>query len=134
MHRSSNFAPSFLAVLGLSGAALLSAGCETHDCASTCQRLFSTGQVGGTTGCGITQPGQSSEDLIDACNYDCQAALDNPGELGDYNPEERVTGSLTVELKTDMQAAAWMDCVWTTDCKFLSGDDAGYCAPVSFSQ
>lgn len=131
MQRSSSVVPSILAASAVFGLALLGAGCDAPDCSSTCQRLFVDGAVDGTTGCGITHPGQSSEDLIEACNYDCQAALDNPGEMGDYNPDERITGSTSVELVTDVQAAAWMDCVWATDCEFLND---GYCAPTSFSQ
>lgn len=131
MIRHPNFVHSLLATLALGGAALSGTGCETHDCDSTCQRLFVDGAVDGATGCGITHPGQSSNDLIDACNSSCNAALDNPGEMGNYNPNERATGSVSVELETDIQAAAWIDCVWATSCDYL---EDGYCAPVSFSQ
>lgn len=130
MRLSTSFAPSFVATLALACVAFLSAGCETHDCVSTCQRLFVDGQVGGTTACGIAHPGQSTEDLLDACSYECEGALENPGEMGKYNPDERVTGSTSVSLETDVQAAAWMDCVWATDCRYL---EEGYCAPTSFS-
>lgn len=120
------------AALTVAAAGLLGAGCDTHDCADTCGRVFEQGLVGGEQACAAEHPGQNTEEAVEACLSECEDALDNPGPMGSYNPNERASGSqASPELVTDMQAAAWMDCVWTTDCDFLR---EGYCAPVSFGQ
>jgi len=127
---SQGLRPSFLAPLAFAGGLALM-GCQTHDCVSTCERLFTDGVVDGESSCNIEHAGLSQQDLLSDCQYECEAALDNPGTMGNYDPNERNTGSTSVELKTDLQAAAWMDCVWANSCEFL---DEGYCAPTSFSR
>lgn len=112
--------PSLL--LALLAFPLASAGCAGPTCESTCDKLFQTDQ------CNIEQPGVSQADERDACVSACESALDTPGDIDDYNPNERSSDRSRV-LQNDQEAAAWMECVSTTACEFL---DDGYCAPVSF--
>lgn len=111
---------------GLLAALLVSpfaaSGCGPN-CQSTCDRLFSVDE------CGIQRNEKSPEEVRNDCLASCDEALANPGPLGDYNPDERKSGSQTVKLETDQQAAAWMECVEETSCSYL---EDGYCAPVWF--
>jgi hypothetical protein len=109
-----------LSLLTIAGA--LATGCGPN-CQSTCDRLY------GTSGeaCAIARPNTSEADLKSTCMNACLGALDNPGGLDGYDPDERQGSSASVELETDKQAAVWMDCIATTSCEDL---EKGYCAPV----
>ncbi len=98
----------------------LAAGCGP-DCQSTCNRLYQTEQ------CNIQSPGSTQGELLSTCSEACESALEQPGEVGDYTPNEYTPKSEATVLQNDKQAAIWMDCVATTDCSFL---ETGYCAPV----
>lgn len=97
-------------------------GCGPN-CQSTCDRLFSVDE------CGIQRNEKSPEEVRNDCIASCEEALTVPGPVGDYNPDERKSGSQTIKLETDQQAAVWMECVEETSCAFL---EDGYCAPVWF--
>ena len=97
-------------------------GCSADlDCQSTCNRLYQTEE------CGIASPGSTQSELLDLCNNSCDAALDIPGEVGDYDPNEYTPASVSIDLENDKQAALWMECVSVTACELLN---EGYCAPV----
>lgn len=107
--------------LALSGTGLaLLSGCGP-DCQSTCNRLYNESE------CNIQSPGATREELLGRCNTECGNALDVPGEVGDYNPNEYTPSNENIELENDKRAAVWMDCVAATSCEFLND---GYCAPV----
>lgn len=104
---------------------LLAPGCGPN-CQSTCDRLF----LEEPEGCGIEHPGKSADDERRDCITSCEDALAEAGPIPKgYDPNERQTGSQSVQLETDEQAAAWMECVDETACDYLSD---GYCAPVWF--
>ena len=128
-----------LAILALAAGLSPLAGCGGPDCNNTCQSLFSDGQVSvwhdgksvDKLACSLDVPGRNQTELINECVTECEAALDNPGDVGkyDYTSGERPSSSSSIRLETDMQAAAWMDCVWETSCEYL---DQGYCPPTAF--
>jgi len=111
---------AMLSALVLSTA--LAQGCGPN-CQSTCDKLY------GTTGdaCSIQRPNTSEKELKTTCLEKCNAALDVPGELEGYDPDQQQGSSSSVEITNDKQAAVWMDCIAETACEDL---DHGYCAPV----
>ena len=107
----------------LTALTLLASGCGPN-CQSTCDRLY--GQTG--EDCQIVRPGgATSTDLKNECMRVCEDALDIPGELEGYNPDEWQGSSDSVTIENDKQAAVWMDCIAETSCEDL---EKGYCAPV----
>lgn len=97
-------------------------------CQNTCSLVYND--------CGITKPGQDTPELLRRCNQQCTAALKEPGELGNYNPDVRRSSAATIQLENEVQAAAWMDCVWARaadatpeQCQELD-PTSGYCAPI----
>ena len=103
------------------GAGTVLAGCGP-DCQTTCQRLY-----GDEPNCDLKSPGATRDELLSQCDDECSTGLENPGEVGNYNPKEYTPQSESVELETDRQVALWMECIKETSCKLL---DEGYCAPV----
>lgn len=105
-----------LVVIGLSGCG--------PTCQSTCSKIF----LSENNGCEIQKAYSSNQsDLFDECVQDCEYALAQVGEMGDYNPDEPIRDGSSVSLDNEQQAAAWMDCVEETSCPLL---DDGYCAPI----
>ena len=120
-----------LSTIALLSLAVMASGCGP-DCQSTCQKLYGTkpncGDPDPKTGFnGLVRYGNTREELLRQCEDECESALDNPGDVGNYKPKEYSAVSEAVELETDKQAALWMDCIAETSCKLL---DEGYCAPV----
>ena len=117
--------PRLPVLLVLAALPVLGLGCSGPNCQSTCDRLFQT------TECDLESPGVSLTDERNNCLDACEYALSIPGDINDngYDPNQRTTGSRSVDLKNDEEAAAWMECVDATSCQYLSD---GYCAPVSF--
>ncbi len=107
-------------VATLVAAAALLGGCGPS-CQEACNKIWAKSE------CDIQVPGVSQDSMYNDCVDHCENALDTPGELRGYDPEERQTDSTTVELETDKQAAVWMDCVVETACEDLT---KGYCAPI----
>ena len=95
------------------------------DCQSTCNRLYRPAD--GVKYCGIARPGKSIDESISYCMTQCNSALETPGDVGEYNPNDETPRSETPELLNDKQAAVWMDCVSNTSCPNL---EANYCAPI----
>jgi hypothetical protein len=90
-------------------------------CQTACHRLYAP-EV-----CDIRVPGVPEwTDMYDTCMDECEVALTKPGELGDYDPDQRPTGGESVHLENERQAGAWMLCVEETDCGRLN---EGYCPP-----
>ena len=69
----------------------------------------------------------SESELRNHCLDKCEDALEKPGTIGEYTPDEKTLNNQSVELGNDQQAAAWMDCIAETSCDNLAD---GYCAPV----
>ncbi len=65
--------------------------------------------------------------MYSECVAACDDALDVPGDLDGYDPDERNVSGDKVILENEKQAAAWMDCVAETACEGL---EDGYCAPI----
>lgn len=99
---------------------LLLTGCGP-DCQATCNRLYQESE------CNIQSPGATRDALVTRCNQECEGALETPGEVGDYQPNEYTPANESVTLENDKMAATWMDCVSATSCELLND---GYCAPV----
>ena len=108
-----------LQVIALS-CCFFASGCGP-DCQSTCNKLYTPNQ------CGIERPGQSTDEQIDRCLDECESALEQPGEVGEYDPNVKRPPSETPELSNDKQAALWMECIQETACENL---EKNYCAPV----
>lgn len=101
-------------------AAIAATGCGPT-CQTACSRLYSPQE------CDIRVPGQPDwTDTYRDCVDECELALTLPGELGDYDPDERPTGGESITLDNERQAAAWMDCVEENTCERLND---GYCPP-----
>lgn len=112
----------FVVALVAAGAAL--AGCGPN-CQSTCERIYDQN----SPNCGIRIPGTEVDDNIDDCIDACELALEQPGDLGNYDPFNPNTGGAAVQLENEKQAAVWMDCVENTSCPDIND---GFCAPISF--
>ncbi|MCO4747904.1 MAG: hypothetical protein KC912_24135 [Proteobacteria bacterium] len=112
-----------LALLVLPLAGLLAAGCGPT-CPTTCAKIYGQAADGN---CNTAIPGQTNEASFDACVDMCEDALAIPGDLGGYNPNERVLSGELPELENEKQAAAWMDCIDGASCQTLND---GYCAPL----
>lgn len=108
-----------LTAAGLLTAVVTTTGCGP-DCYSTCGKLYQEE-------CNFESPGQTQSELLDTCVETCQAALNTPGEVGDYNPYEKQPGDAAITIENDRQAALWMDCIAESACEKL---DEGYCAPI----
>lgn len=94
-------------------------------CQSTCQTLFGEAP----DYCALAVPGKPLDESRKACVQECEQALAQAGDVGDYNPfEQNMTGA-TVRLQNEKQAALWMDCVDQHSCQDLS---EGFCAPTGF--
>ena len=111
-----------LALALVASIAAFATGCDTLNCQSTCNRLYQESE------CNIGSAGVTRDDLVTTCLTECEAALDVPGDVGDYAPDEYVPANESVTLENDKQAALWMECIDTTDCKLL--EEGHYCAPI----
>lgn len=115
-----------MVALGASGVAAL-VGCGPN-CQNTCDQIYNV--------CGIDKPGQTAAELVRDCVSECEGALRESGEIGDYDPNRRRASAASIRIENETQAAAWMDCVWfrapdgTPDqCADLD-PTSGYCAPI----
>lgn len=108
------------ALLGL--AALGLAGCDKN-CQNTCSRIYDASE------CGVVIPGVTTEALKRDCEAECETALKQAGEMGDYNPYNLRNPMENPVLENERQAAAWMDCVWDAECPELD-PASGICAPI----
>lgn len=114
--------------------AALAAGCDSDcpggtDCASgpscysACEKLYGEGDGA----CNIQIPSRTGQEMQGDCISHCVSAMNNAGEIGDYEPNERASSDDQVALENEQQAALWMDCVAETSCENL---EKNYCAPV----
>lgn len=106
--------------LVLAGAALYLTGCGPN-CQSTCEKLYIESE------CNIQRPGRTTDELLQRCSNECEGALEQPGEIGDYDPYDNSGSGSSITLDNEMQAAVWMECVAESACEKI---DDGYCAPV----
>jgi hypothetical protein len=106
-------------------------GCGRPNCQNTCQYIYGDGNqnIEGelVNNCGIPRPGRSTSELLTDCLVYCEDALDQPGELGNYDPYTRQGSDVSIEIDNEAQAAVWMECVTASDCERL---EEGYCAPI----
>ena len=112
---------STISILSVAFLSVATGGCGGPTCQSTCNRLYQADE------CDIQSPGSTRTELLNRCAQECEDALEHPGELNDYSPDEFTPASVSITLDNDKQAAVWMDCVAETACDYLDG---GYCAPV----
>ena len=103
-------------------------GCAQHDCHTSCSKLFGDGDGE----CAIQVPGHADAngqaEIEQQCEGYCDAAMNQSGAVGDYDPNVRASGNEDVGLENDAQAALWMDCIDDTDCADLNNN---YCAPTT---
>lgn len=117
-----------LGLLTVAAATLaLSVGCGPN-CQNTCAQVYAQ--------CGIQKAGRTALELENTCVDECNAALTENGDLGDFNPLERRSSNADIMLENDQQAVAWMDCVWEKapdatpeQCMDLD-PSTGFCAPI----
>ena len=111
-------------------------GCGGPDCQSTCDKIYGEkpgcGDAEGTPGeegylNGLLGPSGNRETMLRQCQDECSTALETPGEVGNYTPNEYTPSTEVVELENDKQAGLWMDCVEENSCMNL---ESGYCAPI----
>lgn len=100
--------------------ALLS-GCN-RNCQNTCSYIYDE--------CGMEVPGVTKAQSLTDCQQTCEDALKNAGTLGDYNPLGRDVSGEGRDLENEVQAAAWMDCVWEVGCEDIGLNGAGLCWPI----
>lgn len=108
--------------------ASLLAGCGPN-CSKACERVYDD--------CQITKPGQEKGELLQDCVTECEDALLQDGDVGDYQPNRpRSSQNRSIILENESQAAAWMDCVFdvapdatAAQCQQLD-PSVGYCAPI----
>lgn len=111
-------------------AAFALTGCG-YNCQDTCRHVYAESE------CAVSTPGITAESSIADCESRCEDALSHTGDQGVYDPYVPNNGAVAITLDNDEQAAAWMDCVWTTapaegpdpGCKFLQPEE-GFCAPI----
>ena len=96
-------------------------GCSksSNECLTTCTKIYE--------GCEILRPGASQDQLIDSCMEQCTNAMSTKGEVGDYNPYQKLPPSEKPELENKEQGALWMECVAETSCDLL---EENYCSPI----
>lgn len=117
-----------LAMLALAAGGLLLGTACGPNCQNTCNQVY--------VQCNTQKAGQTQEQLLRECISECTTAMQESGELGDYNPEQRRVSNEPITLENDQQAAAWMDCVWNhaPDASAEQCDEidptVGYCAPI----
>ena len=115
--------------LGLAGCAALCTPDDLDDekimCNPTCQSVCN--KIYNEQYCSVVRPGKDQDELVGDCIDYCEEALTEPGDLGNYDPYERVSSSTSVTLENEEQAALWMDCVSAQSCERLG---QGYCAPI----
>lgn len=99
-------------------------GCGPN-CQSTCQTLFGEAP----DYCALTVPGKPLDESRKACVTQCEQALAQAGDVGDYDPFNQNLTGVSVHLDNEKQAALWMDCVEQHSCQDLS---EGFCAPTGF--
>lgn len=109
-----------LLLLTAVGAVALLTACGPN-CQDTCEKLYTESQ------CDIERAGRTPDRLITDCMDFCQEALKVPGEIGSFNPYEKVGSGQSITLENEQQAAIWMDCVAETACENIQ---TGMCAPV----
>lgn len=107
----------------LVAAAALVAGCDKN-CQSTCHRVYSPSE------CNVVVPGVTADSMEKQCNAECEEALTQAGEMGDYNPYNQRDPTENFQLQNEKQAAEWMDCVWKAECEDLDPREGGVCYPI----
>jgi hypothetical protein len=121
--RARPIAHSVLLVASVVLTGLAGCGDDTRSCQNACGRAF------GSDRCNVQVPGQGQSELINDCIDECEAALRQTGELGNYDPDDRSSvstqdGDFGFTLQNERQAAVWMDCVLERTCESL---DEGFC-------
>lgn len=91
-------------------------------CDEACARLYTA-----KDGCRFARPGVTQVELYELCMRECGDAMEQEGDLGDYDPNQPLTGAVSVELLNRAQAEAWAACIASHDCADF---EDGYCAPV----
>ena len=95
-------------------------GCGSN-CQAACNYKYNISE------CSVLPPGwgDRSDELIQMCIAECENALEKPGDVGSYDPDDRNTSGEAVTLENERQAALWMDCILESACERI---EQGYCA------
>lgn len=109
--------------LAAAGLAWSLTGCGPN-CGETCFRMFDESE------CNVQPGGLTAADLIERCRSECEGALREVGGMNGYDPRARQVNSF--ELSTEVQAAAWMECVWSFDDQECRTELDGGCYPSTF--
>ncbi len=121
-----------LAVAALLLSPLMLSACGPT-CAETCRRYIAEDE------CDAGPSGKPIEEAIEGCVQQCNRAILTPGPAptatdGRFNPNVATPTNIPGEdvLRNDLEAAAWMDCVYSfadlAECRVELGKQA--CAPV----
>jgi hypothetical protein len=108
------------AVAALTAMALLS-GCG-RNCQNSCARIYED--------CQIAVGGVSVAESMADCSQECEDALQQTGNMNGYDPRGRDLAGDAFELQNDIQAAAWMDCIWDSTCEEIDPRTGGLCWPI----
>jgi hypothetical protein len=102
------------------GVAALAPGCA-ENCQDSCSRIYDE--------CNISIIGVPADKSQADCEAHCEAALEEVGEMGGYDPWKKDNPLNPNTLNNEKQAAAWMDCVAETPCADMD-PSVGICAPI----
>jgi hypothetical protein len=99
----------------------VTAGCN-RNCQNTCTRIYDE--------CDINVPGVTKTQSVADCEQSCESALKKAGTMGAYDPFGRDISGDGAELENEVQAAAWMECVWEVGCEDIGPNGSALCWPI----
>jgi len=91
--------------------AVLGTGCQPT-CQSTCNRYYSVDE------CDAKPAGIDEDEALQLCLQTCSDALDQPGPAPSptdarFSPTNSAPPTRSPQIENELEAAAWMDCVWS---------------------
>ncbi len=104
-------------------------GCGGLNCYDSCYKIYGESECNLVT-VSNSLNGQDWSMFLDQCVEECETALSTPGEMGDYNPSFVYDAADPPHLETELQAAAWIDCVASSTCEDLDPATVTSCAPI----
>lgn len=98
-------------------------GCAGSVCDPACEKIYGAGDGE----CNIQVPGRTNDEDLATCEDACKQAWQQPGEVGDYDPNVRAANNTDVSLENRAQVELWAQCIDETACTDIN---EGYCAPI----